>query len=822
MTANEFTLKMQMNDNSSQGFCLLHVELDSEGRPTDWIYADCNQTLAETGGYTREKMLGKRFCDLFPEGSRKGLDYYYAAAYKGIYQEFEDIDEELGLYFHIEVLPTDKEGFCFCIVHNIKRKVLESNRQNQELKQALKKEKTERTILKKLCMDYVATYYVNLETGDYEVLHLNMDIDWLDWERYPRYQDIIKVYATGYLYDEDRQEFENWISAENLKKQLSQKDRLSFHYRSKPNPDGHEYYEIQAIKVRQDKEHFCVLVGFRHIDGIMEKEKAEQDKLQKALDEANLRNEIISSISKSYLSIYRIDVQRDYFEEISNDDELHLLTGYAGCASEKLYQICDTLIAPEYRQLIRPFLNVSTLPERLRNEEYITTEYRVADGSWQRLRFIVKKRDEAGEVTHVLCTVRSTTDVKRRELDLCFAAEAAKHEAEMKTRFLSTMSHDIRTPLNGIIGMLNLGDQYADDLEVQKKIRSKAMESAQYLVSLVNDVLDMNKLQSGELKTQEMNFDLVEVLQCANQKYIERAAQKGVQYKVAWEDDSIVHPYLLGNPLYLERILSNIADNAVKFSHSGSTITVGLEEEQKEDNQLIMRFYCKDQGIGMSEEMVKRAFDMFSQGNADSSRTTYEGIGLGLAIAKQLAKRMGGDIELQSELGIGTTVIIELPFKIGKSDTILVRRNLEHISIQGVRALVVEDNELNMEIAKALLENAGLEVTCASDGQEAVEIFEKSAPGYFGVIYMDIMMPRMNGLDATRAIRALPRLDAKNIGIIAMSANSFVEDKIGSRLAGMNVHLSKPLDEKSMIDALRQCMAQNDNIGNNESMKLFL
>ena len=307
-------------------------------------------------------------------------------------------------------------------------------------------------------------------------------------------------YAVQYLYEKERQEFKDWISTGHLKEQLSRKERITYHYRSKPNPNQHEFFEAQAAKIYEDEKHFFALVGFRHIDDIMEKETTIQNQLKQALDEARLSNEIISAIAKSYCSIYRIDVQKDFFEEISNDCEIHKLTGNRGSASEKLYQLCDTMVASEYRSLIRPFLDVSTLSARLKTEECISTEYRMCDGSWHRMLFTVKKRDESGNVTHVLCTVRSISDSKRREEDLNFAAEAAKREAEMKTRFLATMSHDIRTPLNGIIGMVNMGNQYADDPQMQQKIREKVMESLKYLVSLVNDVLDMNKLQSGDLK----------------------------------------------------------------------------------------------------------------------------------------------------------------------------------------------------------------------------------------------------------------------------------------------------------------------------------
>ena len=510
-------------------------------------------------------------------------------------------------------------------------------------------------------------------------------------------------------------------------------------------------------------------------------------------------------------------MQKDFFEEVSNDSEIHKLTGNRGCASEKLYQLCDTMVAPEYRPLIRPFLDVSTLSARLKAEECISTEYRMCDGSWHRMLFIVKKRDESGNVTHVLCTVRSISDSKRREENLNFAAEAAKREVEMKTRFLAIMSHDIRTPLNGIIGMVNMGNQYADDPQMQQKIREKKMEVLKYLV---NDVLDMNKLQSGDLKDQQLLFDLTMVLRELNQIYDERAAKKGIRYEIDWKS-TYSHSALVGNPVYLGRILSNIMDNAIKFSQAGSVITVWVEEETLDDGRAIFTFYCKDQGVGMSEDFIAHAFDMFSQ-ERKTSRSRYEGTGLGLAITKQFVDRMDGSIELKSKAGVGTTVIVKIPFKIGTQDknSNLSDKpvSLDDYSVEGMRALVVEDNELNMEISRCILEDSGMEVTCAVDGQEAVEIFEKSAPDYFGVIYMDIMMPRMNGLDAARTIREMKRRDARRVPIIAMSANAFAEDIINSRLAGMNVHLAKPLDAEKMIAALKQCMADNSDVKLHEDL----
>ena len=545
------------------------------------------------------------------------------------------------------------------------------------------------------------------------------------------------------------------------------------------------------------------------------KERADQEKIKQALDSANLRYEIIAAISKSYCSICRIDIKEDHFEEIYNDEaQMHRLTGKEGCASEALNCVCDTLVAPEYRELVRRFMDVSTLAERLKNEEYIYTEYRMNDGNWHCLRFIVKKRDDFGNVTNVLCTIRSISDAKKREENLYFEAEAAKREAEVKTRFLATMSHDIRTPLNGVIGMIKLADQCADDKDTQQKARDKALEALNYLVSLVNDVLDINKLQSGELKLRDMSFNIVEELCELNKKYDRKANEKGIRYVVDWKKADVKHPIVMGNPIYLGRILSNITDNAIKFSPTDSTISVWVEESEPKDGIVEFTFSCEDHGIGMSKEFLKHAFDMFSQENV-SSRSEYEGTGLGLAIADKLAERMGGSIELQSEQGAGTTAIIKLPFKISdQQDVEMFKGKAENIvnnvSVEGVRALVVDDNELNREIAKCMLENHGIEVTCAVDGQDAVEVFERSEPGYFGVIYMDIMMPRLNGVDAARTIRNLKRPDAWSIPIIVLSANAFAEDIIKSKMAGINIHLSKPLDDRKMIAALKYCIADQD------------
>lgn len=836
-----------INDRSPHGICVMHVLLNEAGAPYDWCFDYCNPALARAEGTTPEALRGKSYFELRPNSSREWLPYYYRAAYEDTYQAFDIVSQRTGTYLRVEALPTGKTGYCMCILYNIQQEIIDKERQNQKLKEMYQQLADEKKVLDQLCTDYTAVYQVNVDTGTFNALHIAsgsnasrlMDRDYTDFDAFT------DRYVETYLYSEERERFRSWLRVANLRKLLSEQPRVTGHYESVPTPDGHRYFEAQIVRTYDAQGQMCALIGFRCIDAIMEREKAVQQKLKTALDEAQLRYEIISAISKAYTTIVRIDLAQDRVEKISDRGNAQYIAQTEKTASAGLRKVCDALVAPEYRAAVKKFMDLSSLPERMAHDDVLDTEYKMVDGSWHRLSFLVKKRDETGRVTHVLCAVRSISDVKRRELDLVYQADAAKREGEMKARFLSNMSHDIRTPLNGVIGLVNLAEQYPRDLEMLTKIRVRERETLQYLVSLVNGILDMNKLASGAIEERSLDFDLVDLLVRVNQQALTKAEKKGIQYQIDWKRGDIRHPALRGNPVYLSRILTNITDNAIKFSEPGTTIRVWGEEvtdtpasdmtapvdagasvtasdrevtstgaetlaSEATPQKTVFRFYCEDQGCGMSEETLQRVGVAFTQGE-ETSRTQYQGAGLGLAITKQMVDRMGGQMKIESTLGVGTKLMIELPFAIGEQSALHPEgQSFDEISVAGIRALVVEDNELNREIATFMLENHGLEVTPAVDGQEAVEIFEKSAPGYFGAIYMDIMMPRMNGLDATRAIRAMKRRDARVIPIIAMSANAFADDIINGRLAGMNRHLAKPVDEESMIRALRECMSEND------------
>lgn len=861
MTDERHLWNIDINDRSPHGICVMHVRLNEAGVPYDWCFDYCNPALARAEGTTPEALRGKSYFELRPNSSREWLPYYYRAAYEDTYQAFDVVSQQTGTYLHVEVLPTGKTGYCMCILYNIQQEIIEKELKNRQLQEMYQQLANEKQVLDQLCTDYTAVYQVNVDTGTFNVLHIasGTNASRLLEREYTDFEAFTDRYVETYLYPEKREALRSWLRMANIRKMLSEQPRVTGHYESMPTPTGHRYFEAQIVRTQDAQGQMYALIGFRCIDAIMEQEKSVQQELKTALDEAQLRYEIISAISKAYTTIVRIDLVQDRVEKISDRGHAQDIAETEKTASAGLRKVCDIQVAPEYREAVKTFMDLASLPERMAHEDILDTEYKMVDGSWHRLSFLVKKRDATGRVTHVLATVRSISDVKRRELDLVYQADAAKREGEMKARFLSNMSHDIRTPLNGVIGLVNLAEQYPRDLEMLTKIRARERETLQYLVSLVNDILDMNKLASGAIEERSLDFDLVDTLVRVNQQEQTKAEKKGIQYQIDWNRGDIRHPALRGNPVYLSRILTNIVDNAIKFSAQGTTVRVWGEEltdsaqvegdasaaaavtaqdttasavdvgasaagpdrevtsagaetlaSEAAPQKTVFRFYCEDQGCSMSEETLQRVGMAFTQGE-ETSRTQYQGAGLGLAITKQLVERMGGRMKIESTLGVGTKLMIELPFGISEQNAIHPEdQNLDEIPVAGIRALVVEDNELNREIATFMLENHGIEVTPAVDGQEAVEIFEHSVQGYFGVIYMDIMMPRMNGLDATRAIRAMKRRDAHSIPIIAMSANAFADDIINGRLAGMNRHLAKPVDEAGMIRALRECMSETD------------
>ena len=397
---------------------------------------------------------------------------------------------------------------------------------------------------------------------------------------------------------------------------------------------------------------------------------------------------------------------------------------------------------------------------------------------------------------------------EKYKAELLIAAKKAEAANEAKTEFLQRMSHDIRTPINGIRGLVNMADHYADDMEKQTEYRTKVKEASNLLLELVNDVLDMSKLESGEIVLEEIPFNLSSISGEVFVVIEQMAAEQNI--RVVWEKKEITHRDFIGSPGYVKRVMMNILSNAVKYNKENGQIYISCVEIPSEQPEMTtMEFVCRDTGIGMAEEFQKHIFEPFAQEHT-GSRAKFAGTGLGMAISKKLVEEMGGTITFESEKGVGTTFVIRVPFKIDPdADKREEPKNVSEKSIRGMHILLAEDNELNMEIAEFVLQNEGAEVTKAWNGQEIVELFRKSESGEFDVILMDIMMPVLNGYEAARMIRSLDREDAKKIPIIAMTANAFTEDRIRAKEAGMDEHVAKPVDVELLIKVIHKLVKHN-------------
>ena len=392
---------------------------------------------------------------------------------------------------------------------------------------------------------------------------------------------------------------------------------------------------------------------------------------------------------------------------------------------------------------------------------------------------------------------------EKYKAELLIAAKKAEAANEAKTEFLQRMSHDIRTPINGICGLVNMADHYADDMEKQTEYRTKVKEASNLLLELVNDVLDMSKLESGEIVLEEIPFNLSSISREVFVVIEQMAAEQNIRIK--WEKKEITHWDFIGSPGYVKRVMMNILSNAVKYNRENGHIYIScMEIPSEQPGMTTMEFVCRDTGIGMTEEFQKCVFEPFAQEHT-GSRTKFAGTGLGMAIAKNLVEKMGGTITFESEEGAGPTFVIRVPFRIDTDrDSKVKTGEKTEASIRGLNILLAEDNELNMEIAEFMLQNEGAEVTKAWNGQKAVELFRKSEPGEFDVILMDIMMPVMNGYEATKMIRSMDREDAKVIPIIAMTANAFTEDRLKAKEAGMNEHIAKPVDVELLVKVIHK------------------
>ena len=662
----DYDLTLDINDLNPHAICVIHVDLNENKEPADWTFVYCNEPLARLEGVPRENLIGRRFYDIFPNGDRKWLKPYFKAAYEGISDEFDDVSEEIDQYLHVEVFPTGKEGYCVCVLRDIKKAVFEERERRKELEQLVQKLEEEQKVENQVRM-YAAAMGVEYP--------LAVEMDYLN----NRYQMI---------------EYENSIN-----KTADEKGNLEAFIR----------IGVSTVPDPKQAEEFRTLFD---------------------------RNSVITAFraGKTELELKH--------KQYGDDGLIHWVDTKVICVE------CT-------KKAIRGIALSKCIDAEIKNEQ---------------LRIDAEKANQA------------------------------------KSNFLLRMSHDIRTPLNGILGMIDMAEQYEDDKAKQRECREKAKMSAQILLELINEVLDMGKLESGEISLEQIPFDLAEI--CRSVAGAISRQLQGRNIEVIEEDCHIFHRKLIGSPVHFQRIMMNILSNAIKYNRENGKIYITCREISDNETVANIEFKCRDTGIGMTPEFMEHIFDPFSQEHA-TARSEYGGTGLGMSIVKNITDKMGGTISVESVKGVGSTFDVVVPFEIDQNASGRTDEDQESIpSIQGFKLLLAEDNALNMEIAKFMLEEAGAKIIAAVNGQEAVDAFKNSALYEVDAILMDVMMPVMDGHEATRQIRAMDRADAKQVPIIAMTASAFAEDRIAAKKARMNEHLAKPLDTKLMLKTIAGCVSE--------------
>ena len=677
--------------------------------------------------------------------------------------------------------------------------VEEKNLQKEKLEAAYKKTSEIESTLLALCNDYNVVYLCDLENDSLRVIKDTYSLINANLEH--SYSSVFSTFQSIESLKKDNENYLDCLKRENLMETMQNQDELSLQFRFKEI-----YMETRIVKVPSNHG-VKVILGSRNINDIVKKREEQNKQLQDALIVERTFNNIIRAIGSIYNGIATINLVDKTYMILSNKNlDKDIFKPHSTGSIEQLKDIfVNVNAAPKYKDDILEFINFTTLPNRMKDKQMISMELEGISGRWYTCSFIVEKKDKDGNITDVLMTISDIDEIKHKELEakekLKEAAEKANQANVAKTNFLRRMSHDIRTPLNGIVGMINLAQRYGNDKEKLYECKEKVLTSLDYLLSLINDILDMSKVESNALVLESKPFDLIETLNSIIAIIETSANEHNIQFIGGKSLSYIPHRYFIGSQEYLNRLLMNIASNAIKYNKENGSITLYCKEISSNENMALMQFVCSDTGLGMSEEFQKHAFEPFTcEGKA--TITGYSGTGLGLSIVKDIVDIMDGSIEMDSKENVGTTFVVTIPLQMDSNPKVKVQTNGKELNLSGKKALLVEDNEINLEIATIMLQDLGLIVTPAQNGKEALDIFEQSDTHTFDYIFMDVMMPVMDGLEATRRIRSLNREDAKTTPIIALSANAFEDDIKECLDAGMNAHVAKPIDVNALKEEL--------------------
>ncbi len=830
-------------------------------------------------------------------------------------------------------------------VDSIIRAHLEEERKRQEKEKAYQDQMKEQLLVfDTLARNFRNVYLADMDRGTMKILKLSDGYDKLlnvGSEREIPFDDIRRLWIETVVCPEDREEVRRVFETENVKNLLLTQGEFTGHYRSIINGKLHHF---QYIMSRISQSGLKAVLGYQNVDEIVE-EHLREERRKREMEEALLRDErehseVISAVSTIYSTIFRADIGSRQYEVLTSVPGMGAVAGKSGNFDDVKEKIISTFMAEEMKASMRQFLDIDTLPRRLEDVNTVATEYRNPSGKWFEARFIVKRRDENGRAVEVLYVARDITVEKMKEFEqqeqLSHALAAAQQANRAKSTFLNSMSHDIRTPMNAIIGFTALAQTHLDNREQVQDYLAKISTSSTHLLSLINDVLDMSRIESGTVKLDEKPLHIPDLLHDLRTMIQSLINAKNLNLFIDTQD--VEHEDVIADKLRLNQVLINIVGNAIKYTQPGGDIMIRLVEKPCSMKQYTTyEFSVKDNGIGISKEFLAHIFESFSR-ERSSTITGIQGTGLGMAITKNIVDMMGGTITAESEEGKGSLFTVTLNLKIattlvreksipalrgaralvvdddlntcrsvskmlreiemrpdwtssGKEAVVRAqdatemkdeykvyiidylmpdmngietvrqirrvisedvpiivltaydwsdfeseareagvtafvskpifmselrsvltsreeddKKESETVSPQrdysSIHALLVEDNDLNREIATALLESLGMRVDSASDGVEAVDIMYRAAEDEYDLVFMDIQMPKMDGYTATHEIRTLANNRKANIPIIAMTANAFEEDRKKSLEAGMNGHIAKPVSIDEIVKVL--------------------
>ncbi len=647
-------------------------------------------------------------------------------------------------------------------------------------------------VLQALSVDYLGIYQVNFDTGEYEVYRdgeqrgMGLAVNLEDG-----YQTAIERYISRYVVPRDQERLRAVTKKEHILAQLGTKKKFYVRFEVKDSSYGLKHMEIHFSATEGAGEENCVILALRDVNAVVEQEEKYKLEARRSLEDI---------LEGARTGIWTIELEDGCQPRMYADRTMRILLGVSDeIEPEECYRHWFKNIEPDYVEMVQEA--VQEILETGRSEVIYPWNHPQLGKIYVRCGGVPDRTFEKPGVclNGYHQDITETMVAKRKqEQAIMELLEKVRRANSAKSEFLSYMSHDLRTPINGILGMLAIMEQRQEDPERQSECRKKIRVSTEHLLSLVNDVLQFSKLDSAGVTVAEEPFDLHDTLENCITLMSARAEERGI--RLVLREAGLQHGRLIGDSMRLKQILLNIIDNALKYNRPHGSVFVQVKETACQGGTAYYRFMIEDTGIGIGEEFKEHIFEPFTQQH-QGARTHYNGTGLGMSIVKELVEQMKGTIEVDSQVGKGTVFQIILPLRIDESWSEQPAEEEQHMQadIAGMRVLLVEDNEINCETVEFMLKEAGAEVVTANDGKAAVDAFTAAAPGTFDCVLMDLMMPIMSGYEATRVIRGLNRPDAEEVPIIALSANAFEEDVAMTKAAGMNEHLAKPVDIRKMI-----------------------